>query len=272
MLVFPNAKVNLGLRVLGKRADGFHNIETCLIPVPFCDALEINRSAAERDELSVSGLLPDCLPEENLVIKAVELLRESYSVPPLRIRLHKCIPAGAGLGGGSSDAAFTLAAVSKLCGLNVSPPTLLEFASRLGSDVPFFLENKPVLAVGRGDIFRPLKLSLGSIYLKICIPSVKINTTSAYASVRTSEYHQAFESLLSKPECWKECLNNAFEENLFEKHPEIRRIKDEMYEAGALYASLSGSGSAVFGLFWQNPADAYECNNMISRTFRMNLG
>jgi 4-diphosphocytidyl-2-C-methyl-D-erythritol kinase len=257
MLCFPNAKINLGLHVTGKRADGYHNIETIFYPVPLHDALEAVR-AADATSFRQTGLRLKSPDEDNLVMKAVGLLSEKYPVPPLDIYLKKAIPPEAGLGGGSADAAFMLKLVNDLCSLEIPDHELEKQAASLGADCPFFIRNTPVIATGTGNIFRPAALSLKNYILYIVKPPVTVSTKEAYATVRPRKPAFRLDRLASLPVAeWKDVLVNDFERGVFETYPVIGEIKDRLYALGAEYAAMSGSGSAVFGLFEKTVSPAF---------------
>ncbi|AEW20613.1 MAG: 4-(cytidine 5'-diphospho)-2-C-methyl-D-erythritol kinase [Tannerella sp.] len=248
MICFPNAKINLGLSIVGKRPDGYHDLETIFYPVPLCDALEI--VGAETDSLRCSGMTLDSDSENNLVLKALRSLRKKYTIPPLAVYLRKAIPFGAGLGGGSADAAFMLKLVSEYYRLSVSDDELEEIASGIGADCAFFIRNRPVKASGIGNIFEPIDLSLGSYTLYIVKPDVFVSTKDAYSMVKPSQPMHSLDEIIRLPVSeWKDVLKNDFETSVFSHFPMIGEIKDELYAQGAVYASMSGSGSAVFGLF-----------------------
>ncbi|MCC9136201.1 4-(cytidine 5'-diphospho)-2-C-methyl-D-erythritol kinase [Pontibacter silvestris] len=248
MLDFPNAKINLGLYITSKRPDGFHNLQSCFYPVKWCDALEILPSKEERFDitgLSVPGKL-----ETNLCYKAYKLLQQDFKLPPVHMHLHKVIPMGAGLGGGSSDAAFTLRILNKLFELDLNADTLEEYARKLGSDCAFFVRNKPVVVSEKGDIFQPVALDLKGYSCVIVHPGIHISTAEAYGNVVPEEPSCGMEILLKQEvPVWKNILENDFEKVLFPKYPELPKVKEKLYDAGAAYASMTGSGSAVFGLF-----------------------
>ncbi len=249
MICFPNAKINLGLNIINKRPDGYHNIETIFYPIPIKDALEIV-SANDNDLFHQSGISIEAEPCDNLVIKALHLLRKKYTIPPLEIHLMKGIPFGAGLGGGSSDAANMLKLVNDYCELGVSSDELEEIASTLGADCPFFIHNKPVFASGTGNIFTPIELSLKGYYLALVKPEVAVSTPMAYSKVIPSIPAISLKNIIQKPvDQWKEFMINDFEESVFNIFPVIGEIKENLYNAGAVYASMSGSGSSVFGIF-----------------------
>ena len=248
MICFPNAKINLGLHITGKLSDGYHSIETIFYPISLKDALEAVIS--KKTSFKQIGLKLDSSPEENLVIKAYRLLSEKYDLPPLEIYLKKAIPSGAGLGGGSADAAFTLKLINELCECNISDENLEKIAASIGADCPFFIRNKPVLASGIGNIFNPSDVSLKGYTIYIVKPPIDVSTKEAYANIKPKKPMFSLKNLSSLPvNEWRDVLKNDFEPIIFEKYPVIREIKDKLYALGAEYAAMSGSGSAVFGLF-----------------------
>lgn len=248
MICFPNAKINLGLNVVGKRPDGYHNIETVFYPIPVKDALEI--VSGEKLSFSQTGIQVDVPMEKNLVIKALNLLKTHYEIPPLEIHLLKAIPFGAGLGGGSADAAFMLKLLNDFCRLDIPTEELENIAAAIGADCPFFIRNTPVFATGTGNIFQPVELSLKGYHLCLVKPDVAVSTPEAYSLVTPAEPEISLKEIISKPVTgWKNLMINDFEKSVFSKHPVIEEIKEELYQAGAVYASMSGSGSSVFGLF-----------------------
>jgi 4-diphosphocytidyl-2-C-methyl-D-erythritol kinase len=251
MITFPNCKINLGLRIFRRRADGYHDIETVMVPVRgLCDALEILRSETAGCTFSSSGLEIDGPVEKNLCVKAYALMRECYGVGGVKMHLHKHIPFGAGLGGGSADAAFTLKMLNELFELSLSTGEIQALAAELGSDTAFFVENRPALATGRGEVLSPIALDLSGYHLYIVKPLFGVSTAEAYAGITLSESGEPLIDLLSGDiRTWKETLTNDFEATVFPRHPELAAIKQRLYERGALYAAMSGSGSAVFGIF-----------------------
>lgn len=254
MIVFPNAKINLGLNVVSKREDGYHNLETVFFPVNLADAVEFVEAA--HTGLHVSGIEVDGNPEDNLIIKAYRLLKNDYRLPELQFHLHKAIPFGAGLGGGSSDAAFTLKALNSYFGLGISDAELINYASQIGADCAFFIHNKPSFAFGIGDQFEELELDLSSYKIAIVKPNFSVSTPEAYRSVSPKPSEFDLRKLGSLPvENWKDQIVNDFEKSVFQSYPEIKKIKQTLYECGAVYASMSGSGSAVFGIFRHLPID-----------------
>ena len=252
MIGFPNAKINIGLNITEKRADGFHNLETVFFPVAWSDALEfvISREVS----FSTSGIHLSGDPESNLVMKAYQLLRNDYDLPPLKIHLHKNIPFGAGLGGGSSDGAFMLLMVNKEFDLNLSTEQLESYAARLGSDCAFFIHNKPMFASGRGEIMEPVQLSLNNWFILIIKPPAEVSTAKAFQWIVPARPENSLKELIQLPvQQWKNTIVNQFETSVFQFYPEIKKIKDQLYDLGAAYASMSGSGSCVFGLFKELP-------------------
>lgn len=252
MLVFPNAKINLGLHITDKRKDGYHDIETCLFPIPLRDALEI--ISAKKNSFTSSGFAIPGQEKDNLILKAYHLLRKDFNdLQPIAVHLHKAIPIGAGLGGGSSDAAFALKAMNKLFDLYLEDWFLEDYAARLGSDCPFFIENTPKIATGRGENLEAIDLDLKGKWLLLVNPNIHIGTKEAYAGVTPKQPAGDLKEILSDPRMWRTELLNDFEESIFPKYPEIKAVKDSLYDQGAFYAAMSGSGSTVFGLFHQEP-------------------
>jgi 4-diphosphocytidyl-2-C-methyl-D-erythritol kinase len=268
MVTFPNAKINLGLNILGKRTDGFHDIETVMYPVPFCDILEILPNPDEEFTFSSSGYAIDGDPGNNLCVKAWELMQKHYKLPAISMHLHKSIPMGAGLGGGSSDAARVLLMLNDLFRLNIDQETLSGYAAMLGSDCPFFILNTPSLARGRGELLEPANVSLKGLHLVMLKPSVSVNTAWAYRNYKKSKNAiLPSEAITLGMHQWREFLVNDFEEAVFEAHPEIGMIKERLYSMGAVYASMSGSGSVVYGLFkTQVEVDSLQIKDALIRT------
>lgn len=256
MLSFPNSKINIGLNIIGKRNDGYHNIETVFYPIAVKDALEIIESPT-LDETDIiftsSGNLISGNTDENLCVKAYRLLKKDFpEIPSVRMHLHKNIPMGAGLGGGSSDGAAVLLLLNKKFNLNISEEKLIQYALLLGSDCPFFLNNKPCFAEGRGEILKEIPLDLSGYKTIIVHPGIHVNTAEAFAHLAPGEYSPAgtLEKAIQKDITeWKTIIKNDFEKPVFNKYPEIENIKLMMYENGALYSAMSGSGSSVFGIF-----------------------
>lgn len=257
MILFPPAKINIGLYVVSRRPDGYHNIETLFYPLPLTDALEVAESGRNNkhsiDFLS-TGLPIGGDPAKNLVVEAYRILDEAYGLPPVKAHLHKIIPMGAGLGGGSSDGASMLLALNRLFSLGLDKGQLKAFALQLGSDCPFFIDAVPALGKGRGEQLTPVSLNLGNYYLCIVKPPESVSTAAAYAAVTVAPPNEPTQELVKKnPALWRERVRNVFEDSVFAASPAIGRIKEELYREGALYASLSGSGSALFGLFTKPP-------------------
>lgn len=252
MISFPNCKINVGLHIVGKRSDGFHDIETIFYPVQWTDILEIVRNEDNNPavEFKSTGIRVYGPREKNLCLKAYQLLADKYSLPPVKMHLHKIIPIGAGLGGGSSDAANTLISLNKLFRLNLSDQELENYAVELGSDCPFFIRNKAMYATEKGNIMEPISLKLKNLYIVIVKPRVHVSTAEAYAGVSPQKKSTSLKDLVRLPiESWKDCIENDFEKSIFENYQGIRNIKSKLYKFGAVYASMSGSGSAVYGLF-----------------------
>ena len=255
MISFPNAKINLGLNIVEKRIDGYHNIETIFYPVGWKDVLEIipfEKKINRRSDLQFhqSGIKITGSIQKNSCVKAYKLLKEKYDLPPVEMHLHKIVPSGAGLGGGSADAAFSMVMLNKIFNLNLPDKTIEELASSVGADCAFFIRNQPVFAKGKGDEFENIKLDLSKYFIIIVKPDVHVNTATAYKNVVPKPVSVSIKEIVSGPVSeWKENLVNEFEFSVFKKHPAIRHVKEQLYEAGALYASMSGSGSAVFGIF-----------------------
>lgn len=251
MIVFPNAKINIGLNILEKRPDGYHNIETVMYPVPWRDILEIVPSNGSRTALHVSGRGVACPPEKNLVMKAYNALGAVAALPPVDIFLHKVIPDGAGLGGGSSDAAFTLKALNSMFSLGISDDDLAGIAATLGADCPFFIHNKPMLATGTGTTLTSFDISLAGKSIAVVKPPVSVPTAVAYSGVTPHTPPRSLHEVLRGEgiAAWKDSVKNDFEQSIFPVHPVVEKIKHTLYNIGAEYASMSGSGSAVFGIF-----------------------
>ena len=261
IVAYPNAKLNIGLHILGKRGDGYHNIETLFFPYyNLTDILEI----VESDCFGISryGLHYEGDIENDLTYKAYRVLQKDFDLPDIQIYLYKNIPTGAGLGGGSSDAAFTLIALNKLLSLNLSDNELTQYASRLGSDIPFFIYNTPMLGEGRGEILNPyhsesideLMNPSGRYQIEVVTPDIHISTAEAYAAITprniSGKSSASLSELLKLPiEEWRDNIVNDFEESIFKIAPQLKAIKESFYEKGAVYASMSGSGSSIYGVF-----------------------
>ncbi|HEX6893088.1 MAG TPA: 4-(cytidine 5'-diphospho)-2-C-methyl-D-erythritol kinase [Chryseolinea sp.] len=248
MVSFPPCKINLGLHVLGKRPDGYHNLETCFYHVPWTDILEIIPS--KRFAFSSSGHNIPGSPEQNLCVKAYQLLAKEFSAGPVQIHLHKILPMGAGLGGGSSDAAHVIRMINEMFSLNLPQERMIQLAASIGSDTSFFIQDRPMLGTGRGEILTSVDVDLEGKFLVLVNPDIHVSTSEAYAHVRPSVPEVGLMDILVRPlDEWRKLLKNDFEYSVFNKYPAIRDIKDKLYSLGALYASMSGSGATVFGIF-----------------------
>lgn len=253
MLTFPNAKINIGLNITEKRPDGYHNIETIFYPVALCDVLETVESKTETS-LTVCGIEIDAPIDKNLIYKAFQILKKDFDLPEQSIFLHKKIPFGAGLGGGSADAAFMLRMFNEIYNLKISKQKLENYAETLGSDCVFFLENKPCYATEKGTKLEPIDLDLSAYHIYLIKPNFSVNTAHAYSGVKPKHSVNKLTDLVQLPIVeWKNHIKNDFEETVFKIQPELHQIKQLFYENGALYASMSGSGSAVFGIFSEVP-------------------
>lgn len=266
MIVFANAKINIGLRVIRKRPDDFHDILSIFYPVPLTDVIEIHQSP--RFEFHSYGFPVSSSEKSNLCVRAWNLLSENHTLPTVAIYLLKNIPTEAGLGGGSSDASFTLLALNEMFHLGLSQETLSNYALQLGSDCPFFIHNRPVLASGRGEVLTPLTLSLKGYYLVLIKPDYKISTAEAYSHIQAIPEAENPAFIVNLPlERWKEKLVNDFEEYVFNIFPEVRIIKEKLYSEGAVYASMSGSGTSVYGIFRDEPPPMPWATNHFYRVF-----
>ena len=253
MITFPNAKINLGLDIVEKRSDGYHNLETVFYPIPLCDILEIT-SATEPDApeytFKMYNAVFDGDDADNLVIKAYKALSADHKLPKVDISLYKHIPTGAGLGGGSADAAFALRMLNDIAGLGLTAEQLRGYASRIGADCAFFIDNTPAYATGIGDILSPTPCSISGYHLVLVKPDIHVSTKDAYALVTPQKPEQPLTEIAKRPiNEWKGAMKNDFEKSIFAKHPAMAKVKEQLYEMGAVYASMSGSGSSFFGIF-----------------------
>jgi len=252
MIVFPHAKINLGLNILKKRPDGFHDLETCFYPVKsLCDALEVIPAKNGSSDLLLYNSDWNGPKEQNLVWKAYTMfLEHEPNLEPLEWILFKKIPSGGGLGGGSSDAVFALRLLAQKSGWSKTDPRLFQMAARLGSDCAFFLHDSPMLGFGRGEVLEPISLSSENFRIEFVFPGIQISTADAFANIKPALPAKPVSEIIKQPiETWKEELINDFEVSVFPQHPSLPKIKAEFYEKGAIYASMSGSGSTMFGLF-----------------------
>lgn len=262
MITFPCAKINLGLNIVSKRPDGYHNLETVFYPIPLTDALEIKymdeKFPSESPcDLKITGYDVDCNEEDNLVIKAYQLLAADFQLPRVHAHLVKRIPTQAGLGGGSSDAAYMIRLLDERFRLNIGIPEMERYAAKLGADCAFFITADPSYAEGIGDVLMPADVpgaGLGGYYLAVVKPSVAVSTRDAYAAIVPKTPAKCCRDIVRQPiETWKDELVNDFEAPIFAMHPELAAIKQCLYDAGAVYAAMSGSGSALFGIFREQP-------------------
>lgn len=261
MLLLPCAKLNLGLNIVEKRPDGYHNLETVFVPIPLYDALEINQMdesfpSENACDIKITGNKIDCEDKDNIVVKAYNLIASTYDIPRVHIHLYKNIPSQAGLGGGSSDAAYMLKALNECFNLNISKEKLQEYAASLGADCAFFIDSEPAFATGIGSCLSPIDMgtTLTDCHVIIIKPSIAISTKSAYAHIHPHHPDKCCRDIINQPmETWKHELTNDFEEQAFKDYPELQNIKNNLYEHGAIYAQMSGSGSAMFGIFKDKP-------------------
>ncbi|MBK7816104.1 MAG: 4-(cytidine 5'-diphospho)-2-C-methyl-D-erythritol kinase [Sphingobacteriaceae bacterium] len=256
MLVFSGCKINLGLNVLEKRNDGFHNIETVFFPLKWNDALEVLENTENQSiKLSFSGYPVIGSESDNIVVKAYDLIKKNYHVPGVKVHLHKNIPMGAGLGGGSSNASSFINLMDMKFDLKIPLSKKLELAKQLGSDCAFFIENKAVFAKEKGDVFESVKVDLSNYYILVVYPNVHSNTKMAYQGITPQKPKESVKTILeTKPiDEWRTLLVNDFENSVFKNLPQIKKLKQKLYDSGAVYASMSGSGSAVFGIFKTKP-------------------
>ena len=271
MLSFPNCKINFGLNIINKRDDGYHNIETVFYPVPLTDVAEIIPTKNISVEFTTSGISVNN-DSSNLCIKAYNLIKKDFpNLPPVKMHLHKVIPLGAGLGGGSADAAFILQLLNDKFSLALSKDQLIDYALQTGSDCPFFIINKPCFATGRGEVLHPIDLKLTAYKLVIINPGIHIDTKWAFSKIKPNQPKVSIKDIISQPvETWKDQLKNDFEIPVFAEYPEIKNIKEDMYIKGAAYASLSGSGSTVYALFKKDKTIATSTNNYFFKVINLN--
>jgi 4-diphosphocytidyl-2-C-methyl-D-erythritol kinase len=259
MITFPNAKINIGLNITEKRADGFHNIQSVFYPVGLRDALEVIENTdtliSDKITFSFSGIEIPGDAADNLCAFAYHLLSQDYNLPPIKAHLHKHIPIGAGLGGGSADAAFFIRLLNDKFELGLAWGEMHHYARQLGSDCSFFVSNKPAFAEGKGDVYESIKLDLSNYYIALVYPNIHINTAKAYSGTQPKVPSRSLENdILNLPiEQWKATIHNDFEDSVFLQFPEIQKIKEQLYALGAIYAAMSGSGSTVYGIFKNLP-------------------
>lgn len=245
-------KINLGLHILNRRPDGFHDIESIMYPIPLCDVITVKENSTFH--FSSTGIRIDGEWEDNLCVKAYRLMRQHFNIPPVALHLEKNVPAGAGLGGGSADASYTLMAIRRMFNIDISNRELKTMAASLGSDCPFFIDAVPSLATGRGDILTPVDLNLSGLWLLIAKPLMNVSTAEAYRDVKPVEGRLSPALVVRQPVVeWQGQLCNDFEYNIMKSYPAVGRIKAQMLADGALFAAMSGSGSAVYGIFGSKP-------------------
>lgn len=256
MILYSPAKINIGLQVIGRRDDGYHNLRSVMYPLPLFDIIEITEApvTAEGVEFSSSGIAFDPGEGGNLCLRAHESLASETFIPPVRFHLHKQIPSGAGLGGGSSNASITLKGLNRLAKPPLDDSRLHVIASMLGSDCPFFIHSGAMMMEGRGEVLSPVRLNLDHLYLVLIYPEVQISTAEAYSGIKPVMPEKHLRELVSRPvEEWQGSVVNDFESHIFDRFPELGRIRDSLYFQGAVYASMSGSGSSIYGLFTAKP-------------------
>lgn len=265
MVVFPNAKINIGLNITDRRKDGYHSILSVFYPIGLCDVLEFVEAGNNLDDiLTISGLPIQGTADQNLCVKALKLVREVYPIPPLRLHLHKVIPMGAGLGGGSADGSFFLKALNTHYKIGLSINMLKELALELGSDCPFFIENKPAAVSGRGEVMKNIEVDLKGKFIVVIFSDAHISTLKAYQNIISNIPETSPQEVVEGREIakWKKYLSNDFEPYAFRVYPSLSDHKKALYEAGAEFASMTGSGSAVYGIFEAPPLDLSALKNL----------
>jgi 4-diphosphocytidyl-2-C-methyl-D-erythritol kinase len=256
MIVYPKCKINLGLNITSKRADGFHNLQSIFYPLNLSDILEIVKS--DFFEMNITGLKINGEIRDNIITKAYHLLASKYDILPVKIHLHKIVPMGAGLGGGSANGAATLSVLNELFTLGLSVDTLKSYAAELGSDCPFFIENNPAFVSGRGEVVENINLCLSDYYIYLINPGIHVGTKEAFAKIRPK--HAAFDLsklTVNELENWSNLVVNDFETGIFESYPILKKIKTDLYANGAIYASMTGTGSSLYGIFKKEPTSLY---------------
>lgn len=255
MIIKANCKINLGLSVVRKREDGYHELQTIMLPVAgLYDVVGVERCEGNDISFTQQGIAVDCPPERNLMVRAARLMQQRYGVGGIRLTLDKRVPFGAGLGGGSSDATATIMGINDIYNLGLDKPTLSALAAELGSDTPFFVYNTPQLCTGRGEIMTPVDVELSGLWLAVVKPNEGISTAEAYSGVKPAEPAEPIQELVMRPiDSWQGAVVNDFEPHIFVAHPRIKELKEILLRSGALYASMSGSGSALFALYRSKP-------------------
>lgn len=279
MITFPCAKINLGLNIVSQRPDGYHDLETVFYPIPLCDALEVKPMNEQFPstvacDLKVTGNAVECNERDNLVVKAYELLAKDFNLPRVHAHLYKQIPSQAGLGGGSSDGAFMIRLLDERFRLNIGIAEMERYAAKLGADCAFFITAEPSYATGIGNILSPAdgpKGNLHGYYIAIVKPNISVSTREAYQQIIPAKPKKCCRDIVRQPiETWRNELSNDFEAPAFNQHPILRSIKEKLYDMGALYAQMSGSGSAMFGLFREEPTEIKnEFSDMFSTTLKL---
>ncbi|MGN0221305.1 MAG: 4-(cytidine 5'-diphospho)-2-C-methyl-D-erythritol kinase [Prevotella sp.] len=261
MITFPIAKINLGLNIVEKRSDGYHNLETVFYPLPIHDALEVHEMdsgfpSSVKCDIKVSNMVIEGDEQRNLVVKAYNLLSEQFDLPRLHVHLHKFIPSQAGLGGGSSDAAYMLTLLNREYHLGLQNEELICLAKGLGADCPFFVQSQPSYATGIGEQLTPINLDLSGYHIAVIKPNIAVSTAEAFRHIIPEMPAKKCADIVQQPiDTWKEELLNDFERSIFMQHPELQKIKDMLYDTGAAYASMSGSGSSIYGIFHEQPQE-----------------
>ena len=251
-ICFPNAKINIGLDIVRRRADGYHDISTLFYPINITDAMEIMPS--DKFIFDNRGIKIDCEIEKNLCYKAYKMLKDDFNLPPVKFVLYKHIPFGSGLGAGSSDAAFTIKMLNDMFSLKLSVKQMLAYASQLGADCAFFIHNRPMIAEGTGNILHETKLNLLGKTLVLVLPPISVNTAKAYSQCKPAEPQYKLEDSIKLPiKQWKDRIKNDFEPTVFAENPMLAEIKQKLYERGAIFAQMSGSGSTMYGIFEEKP-------------------
>lgn len=251
-ICFPNAKINIGLDIVRRRADGYHDISTLFYPINITDAMEIMPS--DKFIFDNRGIKIDCEIEKNLCYKAYKMLKDDFDLPPVKFVLYKHIPFGSGLGAGSSDAAFTIKMLNEMFSLELTTEQMLAYASRLGADCAFFIHNRPMLAEGTGNILHEAEVNLSGKTLVLVLPPISVNTAKAYSQCKPAEPQYKLEDSIKLPiEQWKDRIKNDFEPTVFAENPLLAGIKQKLYECGAIFAQMSGSGSTMYGIFDTKP-------------------
>ena len=270
MVCFPNAKINIGLKIVAKRTDGFHDIETVFYPIQLSDVLEFIPSKDMETTVNTTGIELNIPSDENICYKAYQLLAKEYELPSLEVHLHKIIPSGAGLGGGSADAAFFLKELNEFYKIDLTDEQLENLAAQIGSDCAFFIKNRSVFAHGRGEQFQQIGLDLSNYFIYLVKPEVFVSTADAYAGVTPSVPEKSLKELINAPiENWKDIVFNDFESSIFKKFPVLKEVKEELYFQGAIYAAMSGSGSTIYGIFEKEPVENAKFDNYFTWISRL---